>query len=83
MKVTIDGVEYSPTIYDDTPQRPLSDVLQHARDVSGQTLDQVSAAIGTSKGYLWTIENGKSEPGFSLAMRLLRHYQISADRVEV
>jgi len=81
VKVTIDGVEYSPVVHTDW-QQPLAHVLKHAREASGQTLDQVATAVGTSKGNLWGLENGKSNPGFAVATRLLRHYHISADRVK-
>jgi len=83
MKVTIDGVEYSPVIRAADVQRPLAEVLKHAREASGETLQHVADAVGTSNGNLWYIENGERNPGFTIAMRLLRHYHISAERVEV
>ena len=82
MKVTIDGVEYSPAIVAAGVQRPLADVLQHACGASGQTLQEVADAVGVTKGHLCNIEHGGSEPGFALAMRLLRYYHITMDRVE-
>jgi transcriptional regulator with XRE-family HTH domain len=34
------------------------------------TLDDLAAKVETTKSYLWDLENGKSEPSFSLAYRL-------------
>jgi DNA-binding XRE family transcriptional regulator len=44
--------------------------LHDLRKRNDLTLDDLAAKVGTTKRYIWDLENGKSEPSFSLAFRL-------------
>lgn len=46
--------------------------LKELRKRNEMTLEQLASEISSSKGYVWELENEKTEPSFGAAYRLSR-----------
>jgi DNA-binding XRE family transcriptional regulator len=45
------------------------------------TLPEVAKEVQTTKSHLWTVEQGKSQPGVYLALRLARFYETTVEQL--
>jgi transcriptional regulator with XRE-family HTH domain len=52
--------------------------LRSAREFHGYTLDEVASKAGTSKSYVWELENDKCVPGLSVAGKITRVFWLRA-----
>lgn len=58
----------------------LSDRLKKARKEKGFTLEKLANSIGSSKSYLWQIENGqKTNPSFDMILKISKVLDIPID----
>jgi transcriptional regulator with XRE-family HTH domain len=80
MNVVIDGVDYIPKPRI-RPGQTFPQALKTARDNSGETLEQVANAVGTTKSHMWTLERGDCEPRMGLIKGLLDHYGLRFEDV--
>ena len=44
--------------------------LRMMREKNGLTLDELAARVDASKSHIWELENGRTEPSFSIAFKL-------------
>ena len=44
--------------------------LQEARKKANMTLEELAEAAGTSKNYVWQLENNRREPKVNLAIKI-------------
>lgn len=52
--------------------------LSALRQEKGESLQDVAAAVGASRGHIWELETGKSKnPSIELIRRLADHFQVS------
>lgn len=78
--VVIDGVHYIPKPRI-RPGQSFDHALRTARRNTGETLEQVAKAVGTTKSHIWTLERGGSEPRLGLIKSLLEHYGLRFEDV--
>ncbi|WP_277631361.1 helix-turn-helix transcriptional regulator [Atopococcus tabaci] len=55
--------------------------LKDIRDERGETLDQVSKAVGITPQYYWMIENGKRRLNYELAVKIASHFGKEPDDI--
>ena len=53
-----------------SPQEVFAQWMRRERISQGMTLTVAAARIGTSKSYVWEMENKVSEPGLLMAMKI-------------
>lgn len=60
----------------------LSTNLAKIRHTNGLTLQQVAEGIGSSKSYVWELENGVTDnPGIKTVIALAKFYCISIEKL--
>ena len=78
MDVTINGTKYVP---EHSPDVKAGRSMRGLRGLNGFSLTAAATAIGCSKSHLSAIENGTSEPGLSLTVRMSTAYGVTLDDV--
>lgn len=74
MEVIINGVRYVPETNQtgEIDGAVLGERLKCARKNAGLTLQGLADIVGTSKSYIWGLEQGNSSPGFSIVCKICR-----------
>lgn len=57
--------------------------LRQAREAKGQTIVEVSRAVGTDPGNLSRIENGKQRASTEIAERLAKHFAPDISEMQI
>ncbi len=73
MKVVIDGVLYVPKVMG-LGEHQFGSLIHAARKRLGRTLDEVAIDIGITKGALWVLEQGRTEPRLRTVQKVLNYY---------
>ena len=81
MEVIIDNIRYLRQRKPSTKSKPFHKLIIEARKNKRETLQQVAVSIGTTKSYLWELEDGRSLPGLGMLQRLLSYYGLSFDEI--
>lgn len=50
----------------------LGTAIREGRSELGMTLERLAEAAGTCKSHIWEIEKGRTDPSFSLVVRIAR-----------
>lgn len=82
MIVEIDGKRFVPEQTGKLRRQPFSELITHARNVTGESLDEAATAIGITKSYLWELEQGGSQPTLPLVQMILRHYGLRFEQID-
>jgi transcriptional regulator with XRE-family HTH domain len=61
----------------------MKSALRRAREAKGQTIVEVSRAVGTDPGNLSRIENGKQKASTELAEKLSKHFDGEITEIEI
>jgi len=60
----------------------LSANISKIRHAKGLTLQQVAEGIGSSKSYVWELENGVTDnPGIKTVLALAKFYNVSVNKL--
>ena len=74
MNVNINGIEYAPKAPICSGHHRLGPLLKVTRKSIGYSLDEAARHIGTSKSYIWELENGRCEPSLRVAANIASAY---------
>jgi transcriptional regulator with XRE-family HTH domain len=81
-QVIIDGIRYLPEKNKNIKTAPFRELISDARKRKNETLQQAADHIGTDKGHLWCMEDGRTVPGLYLLQKILKHYGTSFEEIQ-
>ena len=81
-EVYIDAVRYVPVRKINAETTPFGQLIMQARVRKNETLQEAASHIGTTKSYLWMLENGGNNPRLPMLQNILNYYDLSFDEIE-